>query len=84
MATDQSVATEIAALKRKVKEIIGNVNNLKKQLEKREVTLEKMRAWNNAYHPYAYLPERHFIVYFGNNIAEVFYNETIFDYRRGE
>ena len=52
--------------------------------QRRETTLERIRAWTDSSHPYAHLPERHFIVYFGNNIAEVFYNETIFDYRRGE
>ena len=44
MASDSSISTEIAALKQKVKEIIGEVNSLKTQLEKREINLEEFRA----------------------------------------
>ena len=40
MASEKSISMEIAALKQKVKEVIGEVNALKAQLEKREITLD--------------------------------------------
>jgi len=43
MSTEESVSEEITALKAKVKEIIGAVNNLKVQLERREISLEEFR-----------------------------------------
>jgi hypothetical protein len=43
MSTEESVSEEITALKAKVKEIIGAVNSLKGQLERREISLEEFR-----------------------------------------
>jgi hypothetical protein len=43
MSAEESVSEEITALKAKVKEIIGAVNNLKVQLERREISLEEFR-----------------------------------------
>lgn len=43
MSMEESVSEEITALKAKVKEIISAVNNLKGQLERREISLEEFR-----------------------------------------
>jgi len=43
MSAEESVSEEITALKAKVKEIIGAVNSLKTQLERREISLEEFR-----------------------------------------
>lgn len=44
MSLDGSITTEIGALKRKVKEVIGEVNALKTQLEHHEISLEEFRG----------------------------------------
>ncbi len=44
MASAEHVSTEISALKKKVKEIIADVNALKSQLEKREISLEEFKS----------------------------------------
>jgi len=43
MSAEESISEEIAVLKSKVKEIIGEVNDLKAQLERREISLEEFR-----------------------------------------